>query len=56
MPRNFESTESVSKTLDYIMNQMMEEKRAELESEVDLEEELERIVRENNNMLLMGGI
>jgi len=51
VPRNFESAEDVTKTMDYIMNQMTEEERAELESDVDLQE-VERIVSENNNMLL----
>eukprot|EP00581_Thalassiosira_minuscula_P008245 CAMPEP_0183709200 /NCGR_PEP_ID=MMETSP0737-20130205/5287_1 /TAXON_ID=385413 /ORGANISM="Thalassiosira miniscula, Strain CCMP1093" /LENGTH=748 /DNA_ID=CAMNT_0025937229 /DNA_START=256 /DNA_END=2502 /DNA_ORIENTATION=+ len=51
VPRNFESAESVTKTFDYIMNQMTDEEREELERDVDLEE-VERIVSANKNVLL----
>lgn len=50
IPRNFESVESVTRTVDYIMNSMTDEERAELENDVDLQE-VERIVNENNMML-----
>ena len=50
VPRNFESAESVTRTIDYIMNDMTDEERAELEKDVDLEE-VERIVSKNNVML-----
>jgi len=50
VPRNFESAESVRKTMDYIINQMTDEEREELENDVDLQE-VERIVSENNMML-----
>jgi len=50
VPRNFESAEAVTKTVDYIINGMTDEEREELEKDVDLQE-VERIVSENNMML-----
>ncbi|KAL7533185.1 hypothetical protein ACHAXR_005093, partial [Thalassiosira sp. AJA248-18] len=51
VPRNFESVEDVTRTMEYIMSGMTDEERKELEGDVDLQE-VERIVSENNNMLL----
>jgi len=50
VPRNFETKEDVTKTVEYIMNGMSDEEREELENDVDLAE-VERIVSENNMML-----
>lgn len=47
VPRTFESVESVTKTMDYIMNGMTDEERDELENnDVDLAE-VEKIIGEN---------
>ena len=50
VPRNFESPESITRTFDYILNEMSDEERAELENDVDLQE-VEKIVSKNNMML-----
>jgi len=51
VPRNFETVEDLTKTMDYIMNGMTEEEREELEQDVDLQE-VEKILSKNNKMLL----
>ena len=51
VPRSFTTVESVTRTMDYIMNGMTDDERTELEKDVDLIE-LERILSINNNALL----
>lgn len=51
VPRSFTSTESVKRTMEYIMGGMTEEERTELENDVDLKE-VERILTKNNNAML----
>ena len=43
VPRNFESPESVTRTFDYIINEMTDEERAEFDNDVDLQE-VEKII------------
>ena len=50
IPRNFESPESVTRTFDYIINEMTDEERAELDNDVDLQE-VEKIISKNNMMI-----
>jgi len=50
VPRNFETPEDVTKTMEYIMGEMTKAERLELEQDVDLQE-VERILSENNNMM-----
>jgi len=50
VPRNFESEESVRRTIDYIINGMTDEEREELEKDADLQE-VERILSKNNILL-----
>ena len=51
VPRSFTTVESVTRTMDYIMNGMTDDERTELEKDVDLIE-FERILSINNNALL----
>jgi hypothetical protein len=51
VPRSFTSTESVRRTMEYIMNAMTDEERDELENDVDLVE-VERVLEENNYAML----
>ena len=51
VPRIFTSTESVRRTMEYIVNGMTDEERDELENDVDLVE-VERVLEENNYAML----
>ena len=51
VPRSFTSTESVRRTMEYIMNGMTDEERDELENDVDLVE-VERVLEKNNYAML----
>lgn len=51
VPRSFTSTESVRRTMEYIMNAMTDEERDELENDVDLVE-VERVLEKNNYAML----
>lgn len=51
VPRSFTTVESVTRTMDYIMNGMTDDERTELEKDVDILE-VERILSTNNNALL----
>lgn len=50
VPRNFESSESVAKTMEYIMSGMTDEEREELENDVDLKE-VEEILSQNKMLI-----
>ena len=50
VPRNFVSEESVRRTFEYIVNEMTEEEREELEKDVDLQE-VERVFSKSNVLL-----